>query len=338
MATAKHVAEQLAIERGLNIRNPASSVFCINSRDRYNSNLTNSTISTSPYNCTLRSDQNFMTGYFERIALTEIVFPWSLYTFNAFNNVMYIRVGAGAGTYYQIVIPPGWYVPTCPPGSTVSAVTGEITTGGFATGQYALDVVFQITVRALAGNPLPAFTCVARKVDGYFVAASNSVEVFVFATWTTNPAGFAPAPISANATTVFEMMNWHNNGTAAAIKNSGQPTMLWTKYVDIVCSQITQNQDVRDGTTQKVGNRDILARVYLQDDATTTDINLGGSPFVIYRQYTYPKQIKFDPIMPIQGFLSFQLFNDAGDLLQTDSAIATGDSPDWQITLLVSET
>lgn len=338
MATPKHVSEQLAIERGVNIRNPSSSVFCINSRDRYNNNVDNSLTSTSPYNCTLRSDQNFLTGYFERIALTEIVFPWAFYTFNNFNNVMYIRVGAGAGTVYQIVIPPGWYVPTCPPGSTVSTVTGEITTGAFATGQFALDTVFQITVRALAGNPLPAFTCVARKVDGFFTASSNSAEVFLFQTWTSNPAGFANAPISPNATTVFEMINWHNNGIAAVTKISGTPSMLWTKYVDIVCSQITQNQDVKDGSTQKAGNRDILARVYLQDDATTTNISLGGSPFVVYRQYTYPKQIKFDPIMPIQGYLSFQIYNDAGDILQTDTAIATGDMPDWQITLLVSET
>jgi hypothetical protein len=114
--------------------------------------------------------------------------------------------------------------------------------------------------------------------------------------------------------------------------------MLPTQFIDIVCSQITANQDVKDGTSQSTP-RDVLARVYFAADATTSNPELLGSePFKIYKQYAYPKQIKFDPLMPIQGFLRFEIYDDAGDLVTSGNDVVDAGMPDWQITLLVSET
>lgn len=308
MATARHLARQLAQERGLDIRNPASSVLALNSKDRYTSTFAGSTNPSSPFDCVLSSKQNFMTGYFERIALTEIVFTWAIETITDRTDRIILQYGAGAGTQVVVSIVNGWY---------------DCTT---------LAAELQRALRALAGAPLGgAVTVTSNTTTGVFTCTSSNAQVFTFVT-----------VASESQTTLFEMMNW-TTITPAATNISGIPSMLQTQFIDIVCSQLTANQEVKDGTSQDT-TRDILARVYLAADATTTQPeNLGSQPFKIYRQFTFPKQIRFDPLMPIQGFLKFELYNDAGEALTTGySGNATPggdqDQPDWQMTLLVSET
>ena len=311
MATAKHVARQLSLDQGLDIRNPASAILGLNSRDRYANMVDSATKPSSPFNCVLSSNQNFMTGFFQRIALTEIVFTWAIPTLTGARNKMYINV---AGVDYLLTIPLTYYTPT------------------------TLAAAFQVQVRAIGGGAiLPVFTCTSGPISGAFTALSNSATTFYFKTFSAVTTTSNP-----DATTVFEMMNWNTftlgGGLAATAQLSGWPTMLPTQFIDIVCSQITANQDVKDGTSQNV-TRDVLARVYLAADSLTTNPELLGSePFKIYRQYTYPKQIKFDPLLPIQGFLKFEIYDDAGDLLTQGNPLVDADMPDWHITLLVSET
>ena len=311
MATAKNLARQIAIEQGLDIRNPATAILGLNSRDRYASMIKASTEPISPFNCTLFSNQNFMTGFFQRIALTEIIFTWSMPTLTPARNKMYINVAA---VDYLLTLPVTYYTPT------------------------TLAAAFQTAVRAIGtGAILPAFTCTSGGITGLFLAQSNTPATFYFRTYS------AVTPVTnPDTTTIFEMMNWNTfvpgGGTPAVSQISGPPTMLATQFVDIVCSQITANQDVKDNSSQNV-SRDVLARVYLAADSLTGNPELLGSePFKIYRQYTFPKQIKFDPLLPIQGFLKFELYDDAGELLTSGNPIVDADMPDWQITLLVSET
>ena len=311
MSTSKNIARQLSVENGLDIRNPASSILGLNSRDRYETTLQSATLVSSPFNCVLSSKQNFMVGFFQRIALTEICFTWALPTLTSARNKMYINV---AGTDYLLTIPQTYYTPT------------------------TLAAAFELEVQAIGGGTvLPSFTCAVDPQTSQFTAASNTVDTFFFKTYSAVTKVSNP-----DATTVFEMMNWNSysigGAIAAAAQISGIPSMLPTQFIDIVCSQITANQDVKDGTSQSTP-RDVLARVYFAADATTLNPELLGSvPFKIYKQYTYPKQIKFDPLMPIQGFLRFEIFDDAGDLLTSGIDFVDAGMPDWQITLLVSET
>jgi len=311
MSTSKSLARQLAIENGLDIRNPSSSILGLNSRDRYDTTASSATVVSSPFNCVLSSKQNFMVGFFQRIALTEICFTWALPTLTNARNKMYINV---AGTDYLLTIPSTYYTPT------------------------TLAAAFQTVVRAIGGGLiLPAFTCTVDAQTAQFTAASTTVATFFFKTYSAVTTVSNP-----DATTVFEMMNWNSypiGGAVAAVAQiSGPPSMLPTQFIDIVCSQITANQDVKDGTSQSTP-RDVLARVYFAADATTSNPELLGSePFKIYKQYAYPKQIKFDPLMPIQGFLRFEIYDDAGDLVTSGNDVVDAGMPDWQITLLVSET
>jgi len=310
MATARSVARQLAQERGLDIRNPASSVLALNSKDRYRTTEEGAADPTSPFDYVLRSNQNFMTGYFERIALTEIVYTWAIPTINPRNNTMILLYGPGAGTQVAVTVPNGWYTVT------------------------TLAAAVQVALRALAGAPLGAsVTCTADTTTGIFTVTPTPGNTTI---WTFLTGA------QAQQTTIFEMMNWYEVDPVAGAQVSGIPSMLPTQFIDIVCSQLTANQDVKDGTSQAT-TRDVLARFYLSADSITSQpFNNGSTPFKIYRQYTFPKQIRFDPLMPIQGFLKFELYNDAGEPLTTGFPTGTpggdGDQPDWQMTLLVSET
>jgi hypothetical protein len=393
MATARSIARQLSHERGLDIRNPSSAVFGINSRDRFLNASQESTLASSPFDCVISSKQNFMTGYFERLALTEFVFTWGLYTLNLRNNVMYMRTTTGAvNQVLQIWMPPGWYVPTTPEGYSYDN-TGTVLTNanfgqiiapvgptipntaafanGYPTGQKAMDVVFQAVVRATgAVAPTPtvgSFTCAARPADGSFLALSNTATTFALQTWSNPPIGtlvaspvlgsaawpsasYGPVPagpVSADATTLFDMMGWQDYNFPAVTTQqiSGSPSMIWTKFVDVVCTQLTANQEVQDGNTSEQP-RNIIARVYLAADALSENPeNLGSQPFKIYRQWNYPKQVRFDPLLPISGFLKFELFDDAGNILTSSGPVsasgnistAVANQPDWQMTLLVSE-
>jgi hypothetical protein len=71
----------------------------------------------------------------------------------------------------------------------------------------------------------------------------------------------------------------------------------------------------------------------------------GCAPMVIYRNFTMPKQIQWIPNQNIPGFLQFQVYDDAGDLLDNslfNSSIVSAlgfpyQLADWSMTMLVSE-
>jgi hypothetical protein len=119
------------------------------------------------------------------------------------------------------------------------------------------------------------------------------------------------------------------------------------RYVDIVCSQLTYNQALKDTMSQTVA-RDTLCRLYLGDGPYTGTSTLhpsdpdfcppGCAPFTIYRQFTNPKFIRWLPNQPVQGNLRFQVFDDDGNLLSEAAAVGTeSEGANWSFTLLVSE-
>jgi hypothetical protein len=73
----------------------------------------------------------------------------------------------------------------------------------------------------------------------------------------------------------------------------------------------------------------------------------GCAPFIIYRNFTMPKQIQWIPNQNIPGFLQFQVFDDSGASLNQSVTISQNqgtsidvdsyNSTDWSMTMLVSE-
>jgi hypothetical protein len=116
------------------------------------------------------------------------------------------------------------------------------------------------------------------------------------------------------------------------------------RYIDIVCSQLTYNQGLKDTMSQKVA-RDTLCRLYVSVEGSIEPIAepqdasfapVGTYPFTIYRQFATPKMIQWTPNQPVPGGLRFEVYDDAGNNLVLASSQVEQLS-DWGMTLLVTE-
>jgi hypothetical protein len=316
----RNVATQLSEDRGVDIRFPSTAILAVDSADRYSSALQPVTNPTSPYDFLLNRNQNFLSGFFTRLALTEVVFPWAIPTITRKNSkidILYIVNNVGPGVTYTIDL---YSAANAPPffGWTTAA---------------ELAGLLQTAVRNATGNA--GFTITTDGTTQEYTANSNNADTFFF-----NPNVDSTNP---NRTTLYQMMRWYRSTTVPdVIQFSGTPSMLWTRYVDIVCEQLTYNQDLKDSSTAPIA-RDMLARVYLIDpDANLAVSSVGSTPFIVYRDYSNPKQIRWSRNQPVGG-LRFQVYDDSGEILTGfQNSNVAGDAsdnrfPDWNITLLVTE-
>ena len=112
------------------------------------------------------------------------------------------------------------------------------------------------------------------------------------------------------------------------------------KYLDFVSSQLTYNQELKDSSTN-TDVRDTLCRWYMSVDNIPNNrdtygfpIYLEYTPFSISKLYPFPKQIKWDPTMPV-GQLQFQVYATTYDTNETQ--LLDVNRYEWRMTLQVSE-
>jgi len=333
------IPNQLDREKGVDIRPSSTALFGISSFDRYASVFERNNQEAplkSPFNLTISSSQPFIQGEFTRIGIAEVVLRWYLPTLTSNNNrirISYKVGGADPAVVYFLTIPvltgpgqpadQGWYTPT------------------------TLAAALQTAVRTATGNV--GFTVTASAINGAFRAMTNNADTFVF-------LPFQPAS-TPNKIGLFEMMNWPRANNTPYLPNptpppallpvapvhlvnynSGVPTMCRTQFVDIVCSQLTGCQAVKDADTGDI-SRDLMCRVYLNDGLNQQPFLVGSTPFVVYRDFSLPKQIKWLPNTSVGGFLKFQLYDDQGYLLESGSPAPVLDNQqgDWNLTLQLSE-
>jgi hypothetical protein len=132
----------------------------------------------------------------------------------------------------------------------------------------------------------------------------------------------------------------------------GSPVLLRDMYIDFVCTNLTNQQKLKDASTAASSNigilygneyvRDVLCRWYLaesdsqpQIDAYGFPILLGYTGFYLRRGFAYPKQIRWESSVPV-GNLLFEVFDDQGAQLSTQISGSTFNT-NWFMTLLVSE-
>jgi hypothetical protein len=116
------------------------------------------------------------------------------------------------------------------------------------------------------------------------------------------------------------------------------PDLRYSNYIDFVSEQLTYNQELKD-TTTNFYERNVICRWYLAWDGQPyvdefgIPILQGYTAFNQRRLYNPPKQVRWDPTMPI-GNLSFQVFDDDGNILTSASSAGLSS---WYMTLQVSE-
>ena len=243
---------------------------------------------------TINKPTNILSGFFTRLAVNEVVLDYAVPNVQAFygNNTFTVTTtGTGAGTY-TVTLPDGNY-----------------------TVKLALDTIVASLNTAIAG------------ADPFSVSTPANGGVFLVVSAGT----YAITP-----TTLSIQLDLSDPIVAQASKQVLDPRILNTKYLDITSQTLTYNQDLKDASTAD-NVRDVVYRWYLAwDNEGTYDaygfpILQGYKPFIQRRSIAFPKQIKWDNIMPI-GQLGFQVFDSQGDLLFAD----TGNF-EFNMSLLVSE-
>jgi hypothetical protein len=310
------------------IRPSSTALFCISSVDRYANIGDRRVVSrqSSPYRFTITKNESLLNGFFTRMALTEIKFPWTLPNVSAssFTNLIGITCGTDS---HVITIPDGFY--TAPElAATITSTWNTL----YTTNTILMEV-----------NP--------NLNDGSFlltpVTGGSLVAVY--------PAGVGTTPsLPLNTFQLVDMMGFINlNSVPAALQLSyGTPNLLWTEYVDIVATNLTYNQALKDSSSSQA-TRDIIYRIYLTETEqsynypkTTAAQNTyfgqlpyGTRPFVIYRQFQNPKEIRWNKQQPI-GQVTFEVYDDKGrNLADLFGSTPYGNlySADWNMTMLVSE-
>lgn len=313
----------LVNDEGNTIRFPATALLTIDSEDRYKSTADKRTVSTSPYNFTISGPRTILGGFIRRMGVSEVQFPWCVPNVNRqTSNIIVNWTGPGGAGSQKVSIPQGFYNPS------------------------ELATAFQVAVRALSVD-LGAFTITYGSPTG-----AKNLPVFEYNTNNATAIAFAPVPLNPtlNITTqskqLFDLLGFSSqNEIQQTILTGLQTYCQFTRYIDICCENITQFQGLFDGSTQLV-YKDSMCRLYLGDN--TAMLNLppndpdfsppGCRPFIIYRQFQNMKQIQWNARQNIGSFLTFQVFNDIGQILSESTPFSFGTSyEDWSMTLLASE-
>jgi len=114
------------------------------------------------------------------------------------------------------------------------------------------------------------------------------------------------------------------------------PDLRPTRYIDFTSSDLTYNQNVKDGTTNTFDNNVLCRWYFAWDNPPVLDaygfpILMGYTEFCCRRLFSPAKQIKWEPNMPI-GNLNFRV-------VDPDNSPPTYTQPktSWQMTLQLSE-
>lgn len=321
----------------MTVRPPSTSLLTIDSEDRFTTYAQASAAATrnprdvnvTPYHFNISKNESLMNGFFTRVGVTEVNFPWAIPNINEKSNAIVVtwQVGAGDPISQTITLTNGFFTPHALGLALLGAINDipALATAGFVYGEY--------------GQPSFLYGAPAGTTIAFEPLPYNSVDY----------------PWPETTKQLFHLLGMTDlNSILAAEGASGYTFCQWTRYVDIVCAQLTNNQALKDQTSQTVA-RDALCRLYLGDAlisgnteplASSPDFCPPGcAPFTIHTQFATPKQIQWLPNQPISGFLQFNVYDDSGaPLTEILGAVAptvpiqeTVAYLDWSMTMMVSE-
>lgn len=319
-ATAAQVKDE-----GVTIRPSSTANFPIDSSDRYPSYNARATGGSTPYTFSITKNESLLNGFFKRIALTEIVFPYYIPNINSKTDTILFSDTGGAYNALTIAAQ-GFYSPA----ALAAALQVQLIASGIATATVTYS-------------------------NGVFNFASGNAAI----TLSFARGNFGGLGARLGEFQLYDLLNLSGPGvngatTPSTTLVSGVTRCRYTEYIDIVSSQLTYNQDLKDGSSDPIV-RDMIARIYIEDETSpiipvyqtaapagpvmTQDIAIPGTyPFTIYRKFSMPKQIRWEDSQPL-GNLTFEVYDDKGQILSSHLGAVYPDStmPDWRMTLLVSE-
>jgi hypothetical protein len=302
------------------IRLPAYAELLIDSMDRYVNGFPDSAQEVTSSSRWTTAIRNYaLNGYFTRLAVTQIQFQWNLPTIiQAYNDTFWFNVDSGLDAgWHEINIPQSFYTPS------------ELAT--------AVEDALQ------AECPNSGLTCVYLPAESVFqIESSNSTDFYVG-----GPTAQGTDPVLYRRT-LHTLGFVRTNTTPSTDYYGSTPTMLPTRYIDIISSYISKFQDVKDSSTsQSLNWQNKICRVFPCPPSNKIEIleNSGPSdgPFYITIDYSTPKQIMWNPDEALNNF-TIELRDEEGELVPFEdentgtSALNAQYGCEYCITLYASET
>lgn len=334
---------ELVENPGTPIRPPATAIMTIDSRDRVVIDPATGyrVDTTTPYEIYINKQQTLMNGFFTRIAMSEINMQWNI------PNVIGTGPQSNNSLRLELAAAPGPGVPT--------ATDVIIASEGFYTPE---ELAYEVTSKLNAAPGVFGITtwaCSWDEKDNTFVLRSNDPTI-----------NFRIVPENIGSQDdLCNMMGFSYPSDAfAQIILGSFASMQYTPYFDVVSSNITKKQNVRDNSTSFLTGQNLLCRVYLSEpgivnvrDRTDAvppvgeaDCSIVGCrPFNLYREYSTPKQIYWDTKEFI-NVIDLRLVDYKGNTLYSQRQTGflapplgtpisqCGDSSQFQLTLQVTET
>ena len=306
------MVDYVPIEKGMTIRQPSTANLMIDSEDG-NTDPNGLFVGTAGYNgakVRINRNSSILNGFFTRIATTELVLDWA---------VPNISSSIGNQTFTVLQAP-----------ATEVSITLN---ASFYTVEEALD-----SIVAELNN--------AGTLNGTFSIQNNSGQIALV----NDLSGFDIADEILAAQLGFTILGGISQD---AIVGANSPADLRLfKYLDFVSPELTYCQDLKDSSTS-IPVKDVLARWYMSYDiwspvdAYGFPILMGYKPFVVRRAFNPPKQIRWEPNLPI-GQLSFEVYGRVATEIAVGQLSYTFKSPyvlatrgggnlSWLMTLQVSE-
>jgi hypothetical protein len=318
-----------ARDEAITQRPTSTAILAIDSEDRfkdYDDARAITGANRSPYSFSINKNQSLMNGFFTRVGVTEVVFPWVIPNINIFTRGINVTYDIGAGPQNNVILLElGFYTP--------SQIAAQIQTAVRALAPALGDLgSFTMTYGVLTSSP---YNTAQRPIFEYgFTAAPSTIA-------------FSPATtLDPKRKQLFDLLGFTTTNSTLAGYGKGNDTYCQTtRYIDIVCSQLTANQSLKDTMSQVVA-RDVLCRVYVGDAAGVQSTVLPSSatfcppgcmPTTIYKDFAQPKQIQWIPNQPVPGYLQFDVYDDAGFALSDYVSAAQGNGANWSMTMLVTE-
>ena len=287
---------------------------------------------TNPYNIQIYKNESIFQGRITRLALTEVNMIYSIPNVNPYNNILFLS--GSTGPEESIVLGRAFYTPTFLAQqvqielNALNSGAGCLGTNNWTVSYEPGDATFTIQNGPGGTGPASPGTIVPFKINpkfnqdkGTFTSAGESTSYKRTDTLATM-MGFANVPNAVSPTP-----------GVSSVKKTGWrgdvASMLYTTYIDVVSQTLTQNQKVRDVSTNNNTGSNILARIYIGKDfmpldSTTTilpgpgvDITnntLQVRPFYINYSPSYVKQVRWNDGIFLSS-LNIRLQDDKGNLL-----------------------
>ena len=297
-------------ERAQTQRLPSSANLMIDSADRQ--------IAVDPVanNFSIQRQNSILNGFFTRVGTTELVLEWFTPNFSPDQpNPLTPRIGSRDSLKISYTTP------------DVAESTFNVPSG-FYTQADIVDFVVS-SLNTLGATLVPPVTWTVQQPGNIGVAVRIVPDINTTVSLTDSVAlrlGLNPFNAVIGPTVGFIIY-------AADLR-------LY-RYLDFVSTQLTANQSLKDASTAPIV-RDVLARWYFADDQPPVydqygfPILQGYTPFVLRRTFSPPKQIRWEPNIPI-GNLTFQVYAPDGQLALMNSVFDGRRLSEWLMTLQVSE-